>query len=146
MANLKQKKFKLENILASKYFLMLLCLCGFGCSSWWTVEPPKPNPNVYHIGEHGWSGDSIYFRVYRTADSSAKPGLPEAEVDCKSCNLIKSPLKAEFDQSGMARICIPETWQTISARLHIRGNGIDTTFIQTQRSPRAAMEFFVLPR
>jgi hypothetical protein len=146
MVNLKQKKFNRKNILASKYFLMLLCLSGFGCSSWWTVEPPKPNPNVYHIGEHGWSGDSIFFRVYRTTDPSAKPGLKEADVDCKSCNLINAPVKVEFDESGMTRVYIPETRQLVSARLHVRGDGIDTTFIQTQRPPQQAMDYFKLSR
>jgi hypothetical protein len=129
---------------ASKFILALMCISHFGCSSWWTVEPPKPNPNVYHVGEHGWSGDSIYFKVYRTADPSAKPGLKVIEVDCKSCNLINAPFKAEFDESGMTRVYIPETRQLVSARLHIRGDGIDTTFIQMQRPPKQAMDYYKL--
>jgi hypothetical protein len=70
--------------------------------------------------------------------------LKEADVDCKSCNLINAPIKVEFDESGMTRVYIPETRELVSARLHVRGDGIDTTFIQTQRPPQQAMEYFKL--
>ncbi len=148
---LKRKQSKLnkdpERVfsgIAPRFISMLLCISAFGCSSWWTVEQPRPNPNVYRIAEHGWIGDSIFFHVYRTENPSTKPGLKEVEVDCLSCNLINATFKAEFNESGMTHIYIPESRQLVSTRLHIRGSGIDTTFIQKQRPPQQATEYFKL--
>lgn len=65
-------------------------------------------------------------------------------VNCASCNLVNPPERAVFDESGLGRVFIPEAGELISARLHVTGSGIDTTFIQTQRPPLEAMHHFAL--
>ncbi len=102
------------------------------------------NPDVYHVGMHEWVGDSIMVHVYRTSAPEEKPSLPGITVDCRSCNLINSPQNLTFNDSGVARIYIPETRQLLSARMHLHGSGIDTTFIQTQRPPGEATRYFHL--
>jgi hypothetical protein len=99
---------------------------------------------VYHIGAHQWVGDSIVVRVYQTSAPSGHPSLPGITVNCLSCNLTNSPSSLTFDDSGVARIYIPEARQLLSARLHLHGSGIDTTFIQTQRAPGDATTYFHL--
>lgn len=110
------------------------------------------NPDVYHVGRHGWvddrsstSGDTIYFQLFKTSEpSEARPSLPKIMADCQSCNLVREPERVIFDESGVGRVVIPETSELISARLHLKGSGIDTTFIQKQRSPEEAMHHFAL--
>jgi len=102
------------------------------------------NPDVYHVGTHEWVGDSILVRVYRTSNPAENPSLPDINVDCRSCNLTNSPQNLAFNSSGAARIYIPETREQISARLHLHGSGIDTTFIQKQRPPGEATRYFHL--
>jgi hypothetical protein len=110
-------------------------ICGCGSSG---------NPDVYHVGTHEWVGDSISVRVYRTSMPSEHSSLPGMKVDCRSCNLTNAPLELHFNDSGIARIYIPETRQLLSARLHLHGSGIDTTFIQTQHAPIEATKYFHL--
>ncbi len=109
----------------------------FGCGS-------SGNPDVYHIGAHEWVSDSIKVRVYQTSSPFGHPALPGITVDCLSCNLTNSPSKLNVNDSGVARIYIPEARQLLSARLHVHGSGIDTTFIQTQRAPGEATKYFHL--
>ncbi len=115
--------------------LLVLLLSACGTSG---------NPDVYHVGVHEWVGDSIYVRVYRTSAPTEPASLPGIKLDCRSCNLTNSPLNLDFNDSGVAHIYIPEARQLISARLHLLGHGIDTTFIQKQRPPDEAMEYFHL--
>jgi hypothetical protein len=103
------------------------------------------NPDVYHVGTHEWMGDSIFVHLHRTSAPLEKPSLPSITVDCRSCNLTNSPQNLVFNDSGVARIYLPETRDQISARLHLHGSGIDTTFIQTQRPPSEATRYFHLP-
>ncbi|HZK75930.1 MAG TPA: hypothetical protein VFD13_03395 [Candidatus Kapabacteria bacterium] len=105
---------------------------------------PVVNPNEYHIGAHEWVGDSISVRVYRTSEPSANASLPKIMAECQSCNLSLSPEQLQFNSEGMARIYFPEAHQLISARLELKGDGIDTTFIQSQRPPEEAMRYFHL--
>ena len=100
--------------------------------------------NAYHVGRQGWDADSIYLRVYKTSDSSARPGLPKMTVECRSCNLVNEPSLLNFDEQGIARIYIPEAPHLISARLHVHGHGIDTSFIQKQRPPQEAVQYYKL--
>ena len=102
------------------------------------------NPDVYHVGPHGWSGDTIYFQLFKTSEPAARPSLPKIMADCQSCNLVQEPVRVIFDESGIGRVMIPETSELISARMHLKGSGIDTTFIQKQRAPEAAMHHFAL--
>lgn len=116
----------------------IACVLLFGgCGS-------SGNPNVYHVGTHEWMGDSISIRVYRTSAPTEHSSLPSIKLDCRSCNLTNPSLNLDFNDSGVASIYIPETRQQISARLHLHGSGIDTTFIQTQRSPSGATKYFQL--
>jgi hypothetical protein len=108
-----------------------------GCGS-------SANPDVYHVGTHEWVGDSIYVQVYRTSAPTESASLPGIKLDCRSCNLTNAPLNLDFSDSGVAHIYIPEARQLISARLHLHGHGIDTTFIQKQRPPDEAMKYFHL--
>jgi hypothetical protein len=112
--------------------IMLLLI---GCSS---------STNTYRVGEHGWAGDSIYFRVYKASDSLAISSLPKMKVSCSSCNLVNPPEEVHFDGRNYARVYIPESLQLISARLRVRGHGVDTTFIQKQRPPNEAQAFYKL--
>ncbi|MDP4200127.1 MAG: hypothetical protein Q8922_12190 [Bacteroidota bacterium] len=121
------------------YPLFTVFLIASGCSS----SVPR-NPDTYHVGQHGWEGDTIYFRVFRTSEPTAIPSLPKIMLECQSCNLVKKPERVIFDESGIAHVFIPETRELISARLHVKGHGIDTTFIQKQRSPTEATEHFAL--
>jgi hypothetical protein len=123
----------------TKGFLLQLSsiLLLYGCGS-------GGNPDVYHIGTHRWVGDSIVVRVYQTSTPYAHSSLPGITVNCLSCNLTNAPSSLNFDDSGVARIYIPEARQLLSARLHLHGSGIDTTFIQTQRSPIEATKYFHL--
>ncbi len=118
---------------------MAVALLLGGCGS-------SGNPDVYHLGTHAWVGDSIFVRVYRTSAPTERSSLPGMKVDCRSCNLTNEPMELSFNDSGVARIYIPETEQQLSARLHVHGSGIDTTFIQTQRSPGEATKYFHLPQ
>lgn len=104
----------------------------------------KANPDVYHVGKHEWVGDSIYVHVFKTSEPSATPSLPKITAECKSCNRTNDPLPLTFDASGVAHIYIPEARQLLSARIRLSGNGIDTTFIQTQRPPDEATSYFHL--
>ena len=104
------------------------------------------NPDVYHVGNHAWVGDSILVHVYRTSAPSDHSSLPGIKVDCRSCNLTNAPIDLDFNDSGVARIYIPETRQQLSARLHVHGSGIDTTFIQTERSPIEATKYYHLTK
>jgi hypothetical protein len=115
--------------------ISLIFLFFAGCSG---------STNTYRLGEHGWAGDSIYFRVYKASDSLAIPSLPKIKVSCSSCNLVNPPKQVEFDNHDFARIYIPESAQMISARLRVHGHGIDTTFIQKQRSPAEASAYYKL--
>ncbi len=129
---------------------LFLSFCTAGCASWFTYSVP-PNPDKYHLAEHGWladarsSDDSIYFRLYRTSEpTAANPSLPTVTVDCRSCNLIEEPLPVQFDPTGTARVFIPEARQLLSVRLHIHGSGIDTTFVQKQPAPEQATSIYKL--
>ncbi len=102
------------------------------------------NPDVYHVGMHEWVDDSISVRVYRTSAPTEHPSLPSITLDCRSCNLANPSLNLAFNDSGIANIYIPETRQQLSARLHLHGSGIDTTFIQTERPPIEATKYFHL--
>lgn len=105
-----------------------------------------PNPDVYHVGTHQWVGDSIYVRIYRTSEPAANPSLPTINAECRSCNLTQPAKPLAFNPEGFTDIYFPEARQEISARIHLHGSGIDTTFIQTQRPPHEAMEYFHLSR
>ena len=123
--------------------LILLVALAPGCASWFTYETPV-NPDKYHVGNHGWDHDSLYFRVFRTSEPSADPSLPKITVECRSCNLVQDPLKPDFDRLGKARLYIPEARNLIGVRLHVKGSGIDTTFIQKQPSPEIATSVYHL--
>jgi hypothetical protein len=125
----------MKNPLSQFIFLLVVFAALTGCSG---------GTNVYHVGQHGWLGDSIYFRVYQTSDSAAYPGLPKITAECRSCNLVERPSRLNFNEWGIARVYIPEAVHQISARLHVRGHGIDTTIIQKQRSPEEATQFYKL--
>ncbi len=116
-------------------FAVSLASCGSG-----------GNPNVYHIGHHEWVGDSILVHLYRTSDSLDRFGSRKLTIDCKSCNLVEDPITLRTGDDQNFRIYIPETRQQISARLHVHGSGIDTTFIQKQRPPEEAKAYFNLSR
>ena len=118
-----------------RQFLLAVFVLFTGCSG---------GTNVYHVGQHGWLGDSIYFRVYPTSDSAVHPGLPKMTIVCRSCNLVEAPERLNFDEQGVTRVYIPEAVHQISARLCVHGHGIDTTFIQKQRSPQEATQFYKL--
>jgi hypothetical protein len=105
---------------------------------------PAVNPNEYHIGSHEWIGDSISVRVYRTSEPDAHPSLPKMTAECQSCNLTHPPEQIQFNPDGTAHIYFPEARQLLSARLNLKGDGIDTTFIQKQRVPHEAMLYFHL--
>jgi hypothetical protein len=104
------------------------------------------NPDAYHVGAHQWVGDTIEVHVYRTSAPADRPSVPNMKVDCHSCDLTNSPTDLVFNDSGVARIYIPEAPQLVSARLHIHGSGMDTTFIQKQRSPQEATRFYHLSK
>jgi hypothetical protein len=104
----------------------------------------KVNPDVYRLGRHRWMGDSILVHVYRTSDSSSNASLPHMTAECASCDFVYEPVALKFDSAGNAAIYFPEAGQRISARLHLAGKGIDTTFIQKERSPEDAMTFYRL--
>ena len=110
-----------------------------------TGAPPK-NPNEYHIGAHEWVGDSISVRVFRTAEPSANTSLPKITAECLSCNLAHPPEQLAFNSEDQAIIYFPEARQLISARMELKGSGIDTTFIQFQRPPAEAQAYFHLSR
>src|SRR5579871_2804935 len=112
---------------------LLLSACGSG-----------GNPDVYHIGKHGWTGDTIYVKLFRTKDPSSQSWPSKIKVKCLSCNLIERPQKIELNDSGYAHIFIPEASQLVSTRLHVEASGIDTTFIQTQRPPEQATQYYRL--
>jgi len=120
-----------------------------GCGLMARFETPR-NPDVYHVGEHGWmsdhpgAGDSIYFRLYKTSEPTANPSLPSMKLECASCNLFDHPIEPQFDASGNARVFIPEARNLLSVRIHIHGKGIDTTFVQKQRLPDAATAYYHL--
>jgi hypothetical protein len=114
-----------------------------GCGLAARFETPR-NPDVYHIGEHGWAGDSIYFRVYQTSEPAAHPSLPKIEIECRSCNLVAAPTEVQFDAVGYTRIFFPEVRNLLSARIRVHGKGIDTTFVQKQRLPEAAAAYYHL--
>lgn len=123
--------------------LLFLVILVPGCASWFTYSVP-PNPDTYHVGNYGWDHDSIFFRLYRTSEPAAKPSLPDITLDCRSCNLIEDPIHPQFDQTGTARVFIPEARQLLSVRLHVHGSGIDTTFVQKQPSPEFATAYYKL--
>lgn len=120
--------------------IVVLALSSWACSS------GNQNPDKYHIGWHRWQGDTIYVQLYKTSEPSARPSMPKIRYECLSCNLIDPPQRLLFDDSGIAPIFIPEARQLISTRLRIEGSGIDTTFIQKQRTPNQATAFFALSR
>ncbi|GEM_PF-2260155 len=128
-------------VLDLKHYALLTVLSAllFGCGS-------DGNPDVYHIGQHRWVGDSIVVHLYRTSDSLDRFSSRKLTIECKSCNLVEDPIVTRTDNEQNAHIYIPETAQEISARLHVHGGGIDTTFIQKQRSPEEAMSFYNLSR
>ncbi len=124
------------NRMAGLLNFLLFSGCLFcGCGS-------NGNPDVYHVGAHAWSGDSIAIQIYRTSAPSEHSSLPAITVDCRSCNLTHPLMELAFNDSGMTHVFIPEALQLSSARLHLHGSGIDTTFIQTQRPIREAETFF----
>jgi hypothetical protein len=123
-----------------RYVLFLFLLGAVGCSS------SNQNPDKYHVGWHKWQGDSVVVQLFRTNAPNAEPSLPKIEYECLSCNLIKEPARAPFDDSGVGRIFIPEAHQLLSARIRLTGSGIDTTFIQKQRAPEEAVSYFALSR
>jgi hypothetical protein len=123
-----------------RYFLLLIAgVVMSGCGA-------GGNPDVYRIGEHGWNGDTIYFKVFRTKEPEAHSWPSNIEVTCLSCNLITGEKRVAINDSGFAHVFIPESRELISMRLRIEGHGIDTTFIQTQRPPEQATNFFALQR
>jgi hypothetical protein len=119
------------------WIAILTLLAGCGSSG---------NPDVYHIGWHRWVGDTIEVQAYHTSSPAERSSVPDMKVDCRSCDLTNSPTDIAFNDSGVARIYIPEAPQLLSARLHLHGSGIDTTFIQKQRSPHEATQFFHLSK
>jgi hypothetical protein len=120
--------------------LLYICITMMvGCGS-------SGNPDVYHVGVHKWVDDSIYVRVFESALPLTHPTLPGMTIDCLSCNLTNPKQELIFNDSGVARVYIPETPQLISARLHLHGNGIDTTFLQKQRPPNEAAAYFHLSK
>ena len=106
----------------------------------------EKNPDVYHVGTHEWVGDSIAVRIYRTSEPEADPSLPKITAECRSCDIIEPPKQLTFQPNGVSHIYFPEARQLISARIHLHGSGIDTTFIQTQRPPGEATAYFHLSR
>ena len=148
------KRYKLNNIgrAAAVSALLLLGSCGAFVHPITLIKgltgsgANPPNPDVYHVGTHGWVGDSIWVRVYHTSEPAAQPSLPTITADCRSCNLTQPAKQLAFSSNGTTHIYFPEARQQISARIHLHGSGIDTTFIQTQRSPKEAMEYFHLSR
>ncbi len=107
---------------------------------------PISNPNVYHIGAHRWVGDSISVRVYRTSEPLQNTTLPKIVARCQSCNLTHPPEQLHFSRTDRAIIYFPEARELVSARVNLKGSGIDTTFIQFQRPPAEAMTYFHLTR
>ena len=105
----------------------------------------KQNPNVYHLGDHWWSGDTIVVHAYKTADTLT-PMSASLTADCRSCNIIEKPFSVAFDDHGIGRIYIPEARSLVSTRIHLSGSGIDTTFIHKQRSPQEATAYYDLVR
>ena len=105
----------------------------------------KKNPNVYHLGEHWWSGDTIVVHAYKTADTLA-PMTGSLTAECRSCNIVEKPFSVAFDNQGKGHIYIPEARSLVSTRIHLSGSGIDTTFIHKQRSPEEATNYFQLAK
>jgi hypothetical protein len=91
-------------------------------------------------------GDTIKVQAYHTSSPAERSSVPDMKVDCRSCDLTNSPTDIAFNDAGVGRIYIPEAPQLLSARLHLHGSGIDTTFIQKQRSPKEATQFFHLTK
>lgn len=143
------KLFKCSNILAAVLLLFvsgcgILLHPGIAADLLLGTGAPPVNPNEYHIGAHEWIGDSISVRVYRTSEPSAHPILPKIIAECQSCNLSQPPEPLQFNSEGIARIYFPEARQGISARVNLKGSGIDSTFIQSQRPPEEATAYFHL--
>ena len=131
-----------QNVLSLSGLLLVWITASIllvGCGS-------SGNPDVYHVGVHQWVGDTIEIRVYRTSAPADRPSVPNMKVDCRSCDLTNSPTDLAFNDSGVARIYISEAHQRVSARLHLHGSGMDTTFIQKQRSPQEATKYFHLTK
>jgi len=104
----------------------------------------QKNPDVYHIGEHGWRGDTIVIHAYRTSNPSEAMSDRTLQAECRTCNLVIKPFEVAFDNAGNGRIQIPEARSLVSTRLRLRGKGIDTTIIHKQRSPQEATAFYNL--
>ena len=124
----------------------LLLLSGCGLFNLFGSNGVEKNPDVYHVGTHEWIGDSIAVRIYKTSDPNATPSLPKITAECRSCNLVEPSKQLSFQPDGTTHVYFPEARQLISVRIHLHGSGIDTTFIQTQRSPMEATAYFHLAR
>lgn len=144
------------NAMKRIFFYIALAFFAGGCGLGWHPgvlwdmvfgpgENPK-NPDVYHIGAHEWSADTILVHIYKTSDSSEHVSLPRMTAECRSCNMPVNPEELSIDSADVAHIFLPQAAQSISARIRMQGKGIDTTFIQTERSPEAAMAFYHLPK
>jgi hypothetical protein len=105
----------------------------------------QKNPDVYHIGDHRWQGDTIVIHAYRTSAPSEAMSDKTLQVECRSCNLVIKPFDVAFDNAGNGRVYIPEARSLVSTRLRLRGKGIDTTIIHKQRSPHEATAYYSLP-
>jgi hypothetical protein len=134
--------------LIASYLLLLTSYLLSGCSlinnfSNGGFDTSK-NPDVYHIGTHWWSGDTIVVHAYKTADTTAPMSARSLTVECMSCNIIEKAFDVAFDNAGNGRIYIPEARSLLSVRLHLVGKGIDTTIIHKQRPPQEATTYFGL--
>ena len=106
----------------------------------------QKNPDVYHVGEHHWAGDTIFVHVYKTSEPGVAMSGATAEVECRSCNIVTKPFNVNFDNGGNGRIYIPEARALVSTRIHVLASGIDTTIIQKQRPAQEAGEYFHLDK
>src|SRR5690349_1666336 len=68
----------------------------------------QKNPDVYHVGEHRWVGDTILVHLYKTSEPTLAMTSAIVQVECRSCNVVTKPFDVGFDNAGNGHIYIPE--------------------------------------
>src|SRR5881227_528928 len=76
----------------------------------------QKNPDVYHVGEHRWIGDSILMHIYKTSDPAIPMSSSDVQIECRSCNIVTKPFDVSFDNFGNGKIYIPEARSLLSTR------------------------------
>ncbi len=143
-----KKDLSMPKLYRNNKKVFLIAFFALGCSGCGLFglfgSSQQKNPDEYHVGTHEWVADSIFVKIYSTSQPNVIVSLPSIEAECRSCNLSEPPTQVAFQPDDVGRIYFPEARSLASVRIHLHGHGIDTTFIQKQRSPNEATTYFHL--